>query len=666
MKNLLNFDQYRQQVRIYEAQVYQQEMKKLNEGLITKLKKHKATKVVDKILADEIAMGRDFEERIKETLAEIKRACDELKEKSKTSSEFTQRVNGIIDEINKVSFDTLSLLGDQDIDFSGFRTSVIMANVAKFGAIFSPIKNGLMIKKAYDYFIGLIKQTIRKDLIMLIVNFDQFQNTVLQRSLESVENARNQSEIDQAIGATKNEFEKIISGLIKNDRKKQQEWLKVQKDLRKDQEERRKTNPVLNVFANAYDNTYKMTSEALKSYTTEDTQKQLDALKNSINRLGSGNEDLSIYGELLIAAAEEKSLKTSNAIHSNFLKLSEVFKLSNQKNLIELISEAEKEEQKRINEETKETKKKFDGDYFEARLEFLKSEFEKIKKDKDLGSISLKEIEKLKDDEVEFKFSDDDSGMDKKETKTKYDILTEYLSNTEGIDDIIESCSYDLRMLIINQDVNEGHSYRDYMTVLGETVDKMVVDAGTYSDKEYYLDFSALDSVDEIEKVLKYFKPTKKGEKDRDKQNLMLSYIDSLTKFPYEVLVEKLNDIYTEKEYDKILDKFKSYRKKLEKWKKTVDEDKRKEASEKLKNFKKLGPDGYVKSKRTEGSTEEEGKLKEEYNEELKKHEKTVKDTDRPKSPIRTSLNKDDYKNLKEGFKNMREHISGEKTEHDK
>ena len=300
MNNLLNFEEYKNHIHSIEEQIIINEFRKnkINEGLITKWKKFRSTKLVDKVLRDEIELGKDFEERVKATMDELSKACDEIKDKTKKGSEFTQKINEIIDQINKISFDTLSLIGDQSIDFSGFRNSVIMANVVKLGALLSPIKNGLMIKKAYDYFLGLIKQAVRRDLVMLIVNFDQFQSIILQKSMEATSKVKNEFEggryVEQIVGIFK---DLILNNLSKGDA---EIIMKLAKEQRQQLDQEKKYDTAFNGYMDAYNNTYKTTADSIKQLMGDDNQRQLDALKNGISKLGQGNDDLSVYGEMLI------------------------------------------------------------------------------------------------------------------------------------------------------------------------------------------------------------------------------------------------------------------------------------------------------------------------------------------------------------------------------
>lgn len=642
MKNLLSFEDYRIQLREMEKHVFNQEIGHVDEGLITKWKTFRSTRFVDKVLKDELELGKDFEQRIKTTMEELSKACEELETKSKKGSEFTRKVEKIIKEINSISFDALTLIGDQDIDFGGFRSGVIMANVVKLGALLSPVKNYLMIKKAYDYFLGLIKQSVRRDLVMLIVNFDQFQNVILQKSLESVENAKNAQELAQMEGELIGDYNNIFREMFKGKTKELDQAMKLVDKKRKERLEDYKHNPVMNLMMNSYDNTYKQTAETLKGFIGEDNQKQLDALKNGISKLGQGDEDLSVYGELLISTAEEKALKATNGIHNNFLKMSEVFKLSNQKNLIELISESEKEEQKRIKKENKEIKEKFEYDTRIKESEFFKSEFKKIKDKKDLSRISLKDIEKLKEEKVKFEYKDDKLNRETDRKYTEYDIITRYLAfGDDESNKELKKCSPDLKMLVATDkdSKNYKNTYYYYIDILSDTVRKSLVRENN-NDDECYIDLSVLESLKSIEEILDAF-----GKKSKHK-NTILKYIsDNFVKFNYDVLLEKMEDITKGKNIEDIKQEYKDYLNKIKEYK---DSKEYKEYVSKLREYSE------IKSKLNKAKTESD---KEKFKKDLADFGGEPKEPDgRPERiELSVKINSGFYKDWKEQFKKLGE-----------
>lgn len=398
MNNILSYIQYKEQVRLYESMIINQELEPINEGIKDWFSKRASNKIVEKALAEEIELGKEVEKRIKETMKELSDACDKLNIKNDGGSKFKKSLNKIIDDINKVSFDTLSILGDSDIDFNGFRKSALMANIINISVLFAPIRNIMILRKSYKYFIELIKQTIRKDLVMLMINFDQFQNNILQSSVESQKNVEMQSKIRDAITKVDTMYVGIVSDLFKSKKEKNKilDKLKTALEIEKRKHDMiDKYDPVSSLFSNTYENVYVRSSEMLKSLISEDNQKQVDAYKNSISKISHGDDNLTVYGELMISNAEELAHKTSVAIHTNFLKICEVFKLSNQKKLVELMEDAENEELIRIKKE----KESIDAKKLEDESN------KKLERGKSLSDDAMK-ITKVS--EFYDRFSDDD------------------------------------------------------------------------------------------------------------------------------------------------------------------------------------------------------------------------------------------------------------------
>ena len=121
-------------------------------------------------------------------------------------------------------------------------------------------------------------------------------------------------------------------------------YLKMQKA----NNEYMKSSPFSSLWQDQYNNTYTKTLEQIKQYINDDSQKELDALKNSITKMAGNDTELAQYGELLISAAEEYAIKTNHGINNNFIKMSSVFNLENQKKLIDLIVETQKENEAEI------------------------------------------------------------------------------------------------------------------------------------------------------------------------------------------------------------------------------------------------------------------------------------------------------------------------------
>jgi hypothetical protein len=96
----------------------------------------------------------------------------------------------------------------------------------------------------------------------------------------------------------------------------------------------------------------------------------------------SGNDvELVQYGELLISAAEEYAIKTNHGINNNFIKMSSVFNLENQKKLIELITAAQQEAQEEIERKKKELEEQTDTEKIDESIERGKDIYENTLKD---------------------------------------------------------------------------------------------------------------------------------------------------------------------------------------------------------------------------------------------------------------------------------------------
>jgi hypothetical protein len=275
-----------------------------------------------------------------------------------------------------------------EIDFAGFLGSATVSAAANFGILFSPIRSVFITRKAYKYFLGIIKQTIRRNLLVIQLNFDQFENLILQKSFEAEEDSEFITKIDtlsHVITSLTNDLCDGKNQLFKGTKNKAlkdriDSFKKAQDALYRQHKASSQSNPFRSLWEDQHNNTYTRTLEQIKQYINEDSQKELDALKNSINKMAGNDVELGPYGELLIAAAEEYAIKTNHGINNNFIKMSSVFNLENQKKLIQLIVDAQKEEQNEIEKK----KKKLEDD---ANTEKIN---ESIKKGKEIYEKTLK------------------------------------------------------------------------------------------------------------------------------------------------------------------------------------------------------------------------------------------------------------------------------------
>ena len=382
MNNILNFEQYREQVRLFEENlVKSQILQPLDESLKGKIRKKinaKAEVFVRAALADEIEMGRQLNEEIQSSVDDLKEYIEKIQEfvddNTPEKTELFKKLEKMFDDIHKASFELLEILSGVKINFADYVQNATMATLVNFGVLFIPTRSIFLLKKSYKYFIGLIKNTIRKDMLMLMLNFDQFENTVLIQSLEDDEMNKEMEKLETQKAAV----DQLIAVMMGEKSKKGQSYEKVIKDAERasklvkqkfDMELKSldRKSPAIG-FDSRYDNTYTKTLDQLKSFVLEDDTKYLEAIKNGMRTQALDEVDTKSYVELLISAAEECAYEVSNAIHTNFIEKVSVFKLANQKRLIELVKkdkellekQKEKDEKERIKELDKLKDEKFE------------------------------------------------------------------------------------------------------------------------------------------------------------------------------------------------------------------------------------------------------------------------------------------------------------------
>ena len=415
MNNILTFEDYKKMnIRQVESVIYRQFIEEnikeesiVNEGLIRKAINKMSGKFIQNALADEIEKGKELEKSIKEALDGLDKGFEELKKKidvnansdenSKSKVTAIEKVKEAIKAVQSQAFDTLTMIGSEgEIDFAGFLGSATVATAINFGVILTPIRSVFMLRKAYKYFLGIIKQTIRRNLLVIQLNFDQFENLILQKSFESEEDSETMTKsntIHDIIAAMQEQLCGKDSKMFNKKKSKEMKdyldnFKKAQDMLIKQNRENNKHNPLRSLWEDQHNNTYTRTLEQIKQYINDDSQKELDALKNSITKLGTNDVDLTLYGELLISAAEEYAIHTNHGINNNFIKMSSVFNLDNQKKLIELIVSTQEENQREL----------------EKRKSELDSDAIKEKAEKDIAEGKSIYEEKLKDTTESYTF----------------------------------------------------------------------------------------------------------------------------------------------------------------------------------------------------------------------------------------------------------------------
>ena len=476
MNNILNFEQYREQVRLFEENlVKSQILQPLDESLKGKIRKKinaKAEVFVRAALADEIEMGRQLNETIQSSVDDLKEYIEKIQEfvddNTPDKTELFKKLEKMFDDIHKASFELLEILSGVKINFADYVQNATMATLVNFGVLFIPTRSIFLLKKSYKYFIGLIKNTIRKDMLMLMLNFDQFENTVLIQSLEDDEMNKEMEKLETQKAAV----DQLIAVMMGEKSKKGQSYEKVIKDAERasklvkqkfDMELKSldRKSPAIG-FDSRYDNTYTKTLDQLKSFVLEDDTKYLEAIKNGMRTQALDEVDTKSYVELLISAAEECAYEVSNAIHTNFIEKVSVFKLANQKRLIELVKKdkelLEKQKEKDEKERIKELDKLKDEKFEKAVEEHGEEIFNRV-----IEGSPEKQVEKYK--KLGKKEYDGDEYNEK-------DILTAWLSKfdvdekeyknwDEKKDDISDSLKLYFADVVPNED-----SYLKYADIL--------------------------------------------------------------------------------------------------------------------------------------------------------------------------------------------------------
>lgn len=375
MNNILTFEDYKKMsIRQVESVIYRQFMEDsiendeaVNEGFIRNFINKRSSKFIQSALGDEIEKGKELEKSIKEALDGLNKGFAEVEKSIEGDADSNSKIAAIekvkeaIKAVQSQAFDTLTMIGSEgEIDFAGFMGSASVAAAANFGILFSPIRSIFMTRKAYKYFLSIIKQTIRRNLLVIQLNFDQFENLILQKSFENEDSEYNTkrdtirdiiAQMTEQLCGPESKL-KVIKGdsNIKNMRG-------YLDNLKKAQDIDRglaKSSPFRSLWEDQHNNTYTRTLEQIKQYINDDSQKELEALKNSITKMAGSDPDLVPYGELLISAAEEYAIHTNHGINNNFIKMSSVFNLDNQKKLIELIVKAQEENEEEIKKKMEE------------------------------------------------------------------------------------------------------------------------------------------------------------------------------------------------------------------------------------------------------------------------------------------------------------------------
>ena len=484
MNNIKSFNEYTHQ----ELEVIAYD-NVLNEGLRSFFNKRAAAKVRAE-LADEIEMSKTIMDGIKEGLDSLNENFDIIRKgiednkDEKTKGEKQKALDAIIkilEDSRKNTWDLNQLIDEGEIDYTGFTANIGIASVAYFGILFTPFRATIMIHKGYRYFFNIIKNTIRKALVMLQLNFDQFENLIITKGFQSMdyvqEIAANQK-LDDTIAAILKELCGEKTGMIKS-KSKAADYRKnidiAYKRVQMENAKNKKLKQSSDVYNNLdpYNNTYTKSLEALRQYSQDDVQKHLDAIKTSMNKLAGQEVDLQTYSELIIAAAEEHAYKVSTSIYNKFAKMTEVFSLPNQKKLIDLILAATTEETEAAEKKAK--------DIEAAKLkEFAeKAEDEGVKV---FSSLSGTKLGKMDDETKKYDEKDIDADNWTYDEFNKLDdekqqILDRWLN---GHPEVLKKCD-DTLQTALNID-----KYTEYVDMLIDYVGNCLVGK---NNESYILDF---------------------------------------------------------------------------------------------------------------------------------------------------------------------------------
>ena len=450
----------------------------------------KASRKVKAELAEEIEMSKTIMDGIKEGLDSLNKNFDIIRKgidddkDEKAKGEKQKALDAIIkilEDSRKNTWDLNQLIDEGEIDYTGFTANIGIASVAYFGILFTPFRAAVMIHKGYNYFFNIIKNTIRKALVMLQLNFDQFENLIITKGFQSVdyvqEIAANQK-LDDTIAAILKELCGEKTGMIKS-KSKAADYRKnidiAYKRVQMENAKNKKLKQSSDVYNNLdpYNNTYTRSLEALRQYSQDDVQKHLDSIKTSMSKLAGQEADLQVFGELILAAAEEHAYKVSTSIYNKFAKMTEVFSLPNQKKLIDLILAATTEETEAAQKKAK------DIEAAKLKEDAEKAEDEGVKV---FSSLSGTKLGKMNDETKKYDEKDIDADNWTYDEFNKLDddkkqILDRWLN---GHPEVLKKCD-DTLQTALNID-----KYSEYVDMLIDYVGNCLIGK---KNESYILDF---------------------------------------------------------------------------------------------------------------------------------------------------------------------------------
>ena len=490
MNNIKSFNEYTGQELERVAYDNVLNEKSMLRGFFNK----RAARKVKSELAEEIEMSKTIMEGIQNGLETLNENFDIIKKSidGDKSDESRGEKKKALDAIVKIietsrnnTWDLNQLIDEGEIDYTGFTANIGIASVAYFGILFTPFRATIMIHKGYRYFFNIIKNTIRKALVMFQLNFDQFENLIITKGFQSVdyvqEIAANQK-LDDTIAAILKELCGEKTGMIKS-KSKAADYRKnidiAYKRVQMENAKNKKLKQSSDVYNNLdpYNNTYTKSLEALRQYSQDDVQKHLDSIKTSMSKLAGQEADLQVFGELILAAAEEHAYKVSTSIYNKFAKMTEVFSLPNQKKLIDLILAATTEETEAAQKKAK------DIEAAKLKEDAEKAEDEGVKV---FSSLSGTKLGKMNDETKKYDEKDIDADNWTYDEFNKLDddkkqILDRWLN---GHPEVLKKCDDTLQIAL------KPDNYYEYVDMLIDYVGNCLVDINSKKKNEsYILDF---------------------------------------------------------------------------------------------------------------------------------------------------------------------------------
>lgn len=486
MNNIKSFNEYTGQE--LERVVYDNVLneKSMLRGFFNK----RAARKVKSELAEEIEMSKAIMEGIQNGLETLNENFDIIKKSidGDKSDESRGEKKKALDAIVKIietsrnnTWDLNQLIDEGEIDYTGFTANIGIASVAYFGILFTPFRSIVMIHKGYNYFFNIIKNTIRKALVMLQLNFDQFENLIITKGFQSMDYVQDiaaSQKLDDTIDAILKELCGEKTGMIKS-KSKAADYRKnidiAYKRVKIENDKNKKLKQSSDTYNNLdpYNNTYTRSLEVLRQYSQDDVQKHLDSIKTSMSKLAGQDADLQVFSELIIAAAEEHAYKVSSSIYNKFAKMTEVFSLPNQKKLIDLIHAATTEEVEAAQKKAK------DIEAVKLKEAAEKAEDEGVKIFSSLSGTKLGKMndETKKYDEKDIEASNWTYDEFNKLDDDKKQILDRWLN---GHPEVLKKCDDTLQIAL------KPDNYYEYVDMLIDYVGNCLVGK---KDESYILDF---------------------------------------------------------------------------------------------------------------------------------------------------------------------------------